>query len=94
MAQKLAGGAGPSGLTSSTLQDMLLKFDNHSEHLRESYAAPSRRLANNIVPWDDIRALKAKRLVALNKCPGVRSIGNGEVNDRFLSKIMAHVNRR
>ena len=41
VAQKLAGGAGPSGLTSSTLQDMLLKFDNHSENLRESYAALS-----------------------------------------------------
>ena len=36
-------------------------------------------------------ALKAKRLVALNKCPGVRPIGIGEVTDCFLSKIMAHV---
>jgi len=77
VANKLTGDAGPSGLTSSTLQDMLLKFGNHSADLRESYAALSRRLANNIVPWNDIQALKAKRLVALNKCPGVRPIGVG-----------------
>ena len=49
------------------------------------------RLANNIVPWEDIRALKAKRLIALNKLPGVRPIGVGEVGDRFLGKIMAYV---
>ena len=70
---------------------MLLKFGNHSADLREAYAALSRRLANYIVPWDEIRALKAKRLVALNKCPGVRPIGIGEVGDRFLGKIMAYL---
>ena len=69
---------------------MLLKFGNHSADLRESYAALSRRLANNIVPWNDIRILKAKRLVALNKCPGVIPIGIGEVQDHFLGKIMTH----
>ena len=72
---------------------MLLKFDNHSEYQRKSYAALSQKLANKIVPREEIRVLKAKRLVALNKCPGVRPIGIGEVTDRFLSKIMAHVTR-
>ena len=41
--------------------------------------------------WEEIRALKAKRLIALNKCPGIRPIGICEVGDRFLSKTMAHV---
>jgi len=50
VAHRLSGGAGPSGLSSSSLQDMLLKFGNHSADLREAYAALSRRLANYIVP--------------------------------------------
>ena len=41
--------------------------------------------------WEEIRALKAKRLIALNKCPEIRPIGIGEVGDRFLSKTMTHV---
>ena len=91
VANKLSGGAGPSGLQSTQLQELLLKFGNHSAELREAYASVCRRLANNIVDWEEIRALKAKRLIALNKCPGIRPIGIGEVGDRFLSKTMAHV---
>ena len=87
----MSGGAGPSGFTSSQLQDLVLKYGNHSAELREAFSALSRRLANTIVPWEDIRAMKAKRLIALNKLPGVRPIGVGEVADRFLGKIMAYV---
>ena len=91
VAHKLSGGAGPSGFTSSQLQDLLLKYGNHSAEVREAFSALSRRLANTVVPWEDIRAMKAKRLIALNKLPGVRPIGVGEVADRFLGKIMAYV---
>ena len=65
VANKLSGGAGPSGLQSTQLQELLLKFGNHSAELREAYASVCRRLANNIVDWEEIRALKAKRLIAL-----------------------------
>ena len=50
-------------------------------------ATLTRHLANNIVAWDDIRALKAKKLVALDKCPGVRPIVIGDVADRLCAKI-------
>ena len=69
VAHRLSGGAGPSGLTSTTLQNMILKHGNHSAVLKEAFVSLTRRLANTYATREDIRALKAKRLVALNKCP-------------------------
>ena len=57
-------------------------------------AALTRRFANNVVEWDDIRAMKANKLVALDKCPGVQPIGIGDAADRGLCKGNCTDNRR
>jgi hypothetical protein len=88
VAHSLSGSAGVSALDAAQWQDLLLKRGGASERLREATAALTRRLANSIVLWDDIRALKAKKLVALDKCPGVRPIGIGDVVDRLCAKVM------
>ena len=87
-AKKLSGSAGISGFDSHQMQKILLRHGKHSENLRESFAKAATKLANSIVEWDDIRALKAKRLIALNKMPEVRPVGIGESADRCFEKIM------
>ena len=56
-------------------------------------AAVTRRLANSIVEWDDIRAMKATKLVARDKCPGVRPIGIGDVAARLCAKAVISITR-
>ena len=87
-ARKLSGSAGISGFDSYQLQTVLLRYGKHSENLRESFSRATKKQANSIVEWEDIRALKAKRLIALNKLPGVRPVGLGESADRCFRKIM------
>ena len=42
--------------------------------LRDAVTGLARHLANNVVKWEDIRALMANQLIAWDKCPGVRPI--------------------
>ena len=90
-AKKLSGSSGISGFDSYQLQKLLLRNGKHSDDLRESFARATRKLANSLVEWEEVRALKAKRLIALDKLPGVRPIGIGEIADRCFEKIMSIV---
>ena len=91
-AHKLSGSAGPSGADSTHWQNWLLKYGNHSKELCNAMAVLIERQANNIVDWEEIRAQKAKRELALRKLPaGVRPIGIGELMDRLSDKVMIDV---
>jgi hypothetical protein len=48
-------------------------------------------LANYSPPWAAFRALKAGRLVALDKCPGIRPLGIGESWNRLNAKCVLFV---
>jgi len=86
IAHQLQGGAGPAGCDASHWRDILLRYGTSSACLRDMVVGLCCRLCNSIVPWDDIRALVANRLITLNKCPGVRPIGIGETLCRIIGK--------
>ena len=70
------------------LQQWLLRFGTSSNKLRESVANLCRWLANETPPWAAYRAIMANRLIALDKCPGVRPVGVGEIWRRLLVKYV------
>jgi len=88
VASKLSGGAGPGGTDAVTLQNWLLRYGVASERLRISLASLGAWLANGNPPWAAYRALRACRLVALDKQPGSRPVGIGEIYSRLFAKCV------
>jgi hypothetical protein len=91
VASHLSGSAGPGGTDSITLANWLLRYGEASERLREALAALGTELASGNPPWASYRALRACRLVALDKEPGTRPIGIGESYSRLLAKCVLKV---
>ncbi|CEM10194.1 unnamed protein product, partial [Vitrella brassicaformis CCMP3155] len=61
---------------------------DHAE-LRSELAAMASHIANEDVPWERLQALRACRLIGLDKQPKVRPIGIGEVLMRIMGKAIA-----
>ena len=88
VAAKLSGAAGPGGVDAMGLQQWLLKYGVSSTLLREAVAEFTRWMANFSPPWAAYRAIMANRLIALDKCPGVRPVGIGEIWRRIFAKCV------
>ena len=86
--EKLQGGAGPSSVDALALKKWLLNHGAASQILREELAAWTEWLSNGHPPWAAYRAMMYCRLVALDKCPGVRPVGIGEVWRRAIAKCV------
>ena len=89
-AMKSHGCAGPSGLDADDWRRLLSAFGQTFTNLCKLVAKFARRLSTSIIPPDDLIAYNRCRLVALDKCPGVRPIGIGEVMRRITGRIIVN----
>lgn len=58
---------------------------------RQSLAYVSKRLCSSNVDPEAVYPLLASRLIALDKCPGVRPIGIGDTTRRIIAKAVLSI---
>ena len=87
-ALRTRGAAGPSGVDAFCWRRLCTSFRQTSVDLCSSLALVARRLCTEVVDPSGLSAFVACRLIALDKCPGVRPIGVGEVVRRIVGKAV------
>jgi hypothetical protein len=85
-AKTLRGAAGLGGSETSEVRRWFTAFGDRSRALCRVVAELGSWMANGLVPWAAIRALRAGRLIGLDKFPGVRPVGIGDVFMRLIAK--------
>ena len=83
-AMKTNGSHGPSGLDSQEWRRLLTSFKDSSSDLCNTIAKLAIRISTEKLPF--LKAYNACRLIAFDKCPGVRPIGIGEVLRRIIGR--------
>ena len=82
------GAAGPSGADAMFWRRFCTAFGQKSNDLCSALAACARRICTTYVDPLGLMAYTACRLIPLDKCPGVRPIGIGEVARRIIGKAI------
>ena len=85
------GAAGPSGLDAYAWRRLCSSFKSASNNLCAALASVGRRIATTSVNPVGLSAFVACRLIPLNKCPGVRPIGVGEIPRRIIAKAILKI---
>ena len=85
------GAAGPSGVDAIGWRRLCTSFRGASDELCLSMASVARRISSEYVDPESLSSYIACRLIALDKKPGVRPIGVGEVSRRIISKAVLSV---
>ena len=88
---KTQGAAGPSGIDAYAWRRFCSSFKGASTDLCNALAGVARRLCTSVVHPESISAFVACRLIPLDKNPGVRPIGIGEVPRRIVAKSILKV---
>ena len=82
---------GPSGLDAQAWRRMCTSFKSASANLCAALANVGKRIATTAVHPDGLAAFVACRLIPIDKCPGVRPIGVGEVPRRIIAKVILRI---
>ena len=90
-ALKTNGSAGPSGVDSAGWRRLCSFFQYASKELCSALAAVARRICTSYIDLNSLKAFVASRLIALDKCPGIRPIRVGEVVRRIIGKAILTV---
>ena len=90
-ALRTRGGAGVSQQEDLLWHKMTTAFQATSTGLCNSVAALARRLASEYVDPKGLEALLANRGIAIDKCPGLRPVGVGEILRRLVGKAIMQV---
>ena len=95
VAREVKGAAGPSSMDADGWRRILTSasFGAHSQHLCDSIAKMARKLCyeRNISNDGSLDAFVACRLIPLDKNPGLRPIGIGEILRRIIGKSVTTV---
>ena len=91
IAMSSSGAAGPSGADAADWRRFCSCFKRASEDLCTSLAAVAKKLCTQLIDPKGTSSLVASRLIALDKNPGVRPIGIGEVSRRIINKAILRV---
>ena len=84
------GAAGPSGVDAYAWRRMCTSFGEASVGLCEALASVARRLCTAHLVPSVLMPFQSCRLIPLDKCPGVRPIGIGDVPRRIVSKAVLY----
>ena len=91
VARNILGSSVPERMDSGALQKWLLKFEEDSTRLHTSVETFVDWKANGSPPWAAYWAFMSDRLIVLDKQPGVRPVGVGEMWRRLFAKILLTV---
>ena len=90
-ALRTSGAAGPSGMDAYGWRRLSTVFKSASDELCCSIAVLAQRICTSFIDPSIISPLLAYRLIALDKNPGVRPIGVGEVVRRIIAKAVLSI---
>ena len=85
------GAAGPSGLDAPVWKRLCCSFKSASANLCDALALVARRICTSYVDPIALQPFVACHLISLDKCPGVRPIGIGEVVWRIIGRAIISI---